>query len=80
MNRQIGVMMHQRNSSIRVILKNSGSTLLAGSACVYPPVLINQQMNLSPASIILVGVQSSVTKIFGQAPYNINFAFTEDLV
>jgi hypothetical protein len=78
-DRQIGVVMHQRNSSIRVILEKSGSTLLAGTACVYP-VLVNQQINLSPASIVLVGVQSSVTKIFGQAPHRIHFAFTEDLV
>jgi hypothetical protein len=79
MNRQIGVVIYQRNSSIRVILKKSGSTLLAGTACVYP-VLVDLQINSSPASIVLVGVQSSVTKIFGQAPYRINFAFTEDLV
>jgi hypothetical protein len=37
-------------------------------------------MNLSRAFIILVGIESSVTKIFAQAPCRVNFAFTEDLV
>lgn len=80
MSRQIGVMIHQRKGSIPVILKESGSTLLAGSACVHLPILFNQPENLSPASIVLVSVQLSVTKIFSQALYRINLAFTKDLV
>lgn len=41
MSRQIRVVIHQRNDSIRVILKESRSTLLTASACVYLPVLFN---------------------------------------